>query len=106
MTAAELAISPSLGLVSRSEVQTFSCDAEDFDVIPHHPLGIKPSGNQYSAVVDLRASIGTFRVLPDEILAVLLEFLVPASLISLGATCKALYAFSVSEELWKILFLE
>ncbi|KAH8890976.1 Clavaminate synthase-like protein [Thozetella sp. PMI_491] len=80
-----------------------SCDSS----IPSHPLGIKPLGNQY--LVDgpnARHHIGSFQALPDELLSQLLEFLDQRSLRVLGYTCRFLYAHSVSEELWKALFLE
>ncbi|TVY60856.1 F-box protein [Lachnellula suecica] len=56
--------------------------------IPHHPLGVKPLGNKYTAISDARNLIGPFQVLPDEILAVLLEYLEPHKLLLLGATSK------------------
>ncbi|KAK4083589.1 uncharacterized protein Triagg1_1251 [Trichoderma aggressivum f. europaeum] len=76
------------------------------DSIPTHPLGVKPLGNQYLATRPIaRRSIGTWAVLPDEILALVLEGFDKSSLLSLGSTCKFLYAFCHSEELWKALHL-
>lgn len=75
------------------------------DEIPCHPLGVKPSGNGLTATWDLRTAIGTFNILPDEILLMLLEYLDSASLLNIGRTCKALYAFTRSEDLWKTLFV-
>lgn len=75
------------------------------DAIPCHPLGVKPSGNGLTATWDLRAAIGTFNILPDEILLMLLEYLDSDSLLKIGRTCKALYAFTRSEDLWKTLFI-
>ncbi|TAQ86531.1 hypothetical protein B7494_g5153 [Chlorociboria aeruginascens] len=74
--------------------------------IPHHHLGVKPSGNQYTAIGNARHAIAHFQILPDEILAILLEHLESHSLRLLGSTCKFLYAFCRSEELWKTLFIE
>jgi hypothetical protein len=83
------------------------CDAVEVQVfIPSHPLNVKPSGNKYSASQDARNAIGIFQILPDEILAVLLEYFDSNSLRHLGATCKALYAFSRLEDLWKALLVE
>ncbi len=79
-------------------------DAEQ--TIPSHPLGVKPSGNQYTATESARESIGTFQILPDEILAILLEYLDSRSLRHLGSTCKALHAFCYSDDLWKALLIE
>lgn len=74
--------------------------------VPPHPLGIKPSGNQYTTAVNSRHSIGVFQMLPDEFLQSLLEYLDARLLQALGSTCKALYAFCSSDELWRALFIE
>ena len=66
-----------------------------------HPLGIKPSGNAYTANNDLRLAAGFWTLLPDEIWIQILELLGPCSLNTLGLTCKALFAFSRFEDLWK-----
>lgn len=75
--------------------------------IPPHPLGVKPLGNQYfSTGRSARGSLGSLRVLPDEVLMSLLEYLDEVSLRVLGCSCKFLFAFCFSEELWKAIFLE
>ena len=74
--------------------------------VPCHPLGVKPSGNKYTATENAREAIGAFQILPDEILAILLEYLDSRMLRHLGSTCKALYAFSYSDDLWKALLIE
>lgn len=80
-------------------------DQEDTgDTIPGHPLGVKPSGNALLATENLRDAIGTFSILPDELILILLEFLDGPSLLRIGRTCKAFYAFTQAEELWKGLF--
>ncbi|EEP82825.1 conserved hypothetical protein [Uncinocarpus reesii 1704] len=76
------------------------------EAIPTHPLGVKPSGNGLTASWTLRSSIGYFGILPDELISLLLESLDAKALRRLGATCKALYAFTRSEELWKGIFIE
>lgn len=75
------------------------------DAVPCHPLGVKPSGNGLLAKRDLRAAIGIFQVLPDELILMLLEYLDGVSLLSIGRSCKAFYAFTRAEELWKALFI-
>jgi hypothetical protein len=75
------------------------------DAIPCHPLGVKPSGNALTAAWDLRAAIGDFNALPDEVILILFEYLDSATLLNIGRTCKALYAFTRSEDLWKTLFI-
>jgi hypothetical protein len=74
--------------------------------IPLHPLGIKPLGNQWTATTKSRSFSGEFQVLPDEILALLLEYFDSRLLCLLQTTCKFLYAFCRSEDLWKTLFIE
>ena len=73
--------------------------------IPSHPLGIKPSGNAYTASRDIKFACGLFCRLPDELLNHILEKLDALDLVRLGGTCKALYAFTGAEELWKNLFI-
>ena len=79
---------------------------ESSNTIPPHPLGVKPAGNQYTATSISRNFIGSFQAFPDEILAIFLEYLDSYKLRLLGATCKFLYAFCRSDDLWKALFIE
>ena len=82
-------------------------DGDDqVETIPHHPLGVKPSGNALTATWSLRAAIGSLVILPDELILPLLEYLDAPSLLRLGRTCKALYAFTRAEELWKTFFIQ
>ena len=81
-----------------------SCDASV--AIPPHPLGVKPAGNAYTSSANLKDHAGAFAALPDELLMGFLECLHPFELIQLGATCKALYAFTSAEELWRSAFVE
>ncbi|EON64317.1 hypothetical protein W97_03548 [Coniosporium apollinis CBS 100218] len=76
------------------------------DAIPPHPLGVKPLGNAYTTRRSLKASAGSFKRLPDELLVHFLEYLEAVDLLKLGGTCKALYAFTRFEDLWKTLFVE
>jgi hypothetical protein len=71
-----------------------------------HPLGIRPSGNAFTASTNLKAAVGTFALLPDEILTQFLDYLDAQDLLRLGGTCRALHGFTRSEELWKALFIE
>ncbi|PKX91852.1 putative F-box and JmjC domain protein [Aspergillus novofumigatus IBT 16806] len=80
-------------------------DLTGHDAIPCHPLGVKPSGNGLFANENLRHTIGTFNLLPDELILMLLESLDGLSLLRFGRTCKAFYAFTRAEELWKALFI-
>jgi len=75
--------------------------------VPPHPLGVKPLGNQYFAHGPrARESLGSLQALPDEMLMAFLEYLDGGALRVLGYSCKFLFAFCVSEELWKAEFLE
>ena len=73
--------------------------------VPIHPLGIRPAGNTYTSTENSKIAAGSFSCLPDELLVSVLEFLDANALLDLGATCRALYAFSRLEDLWKSLFI-
>ncbi|KAF3481602.1 F-box protein [Arthroderma uncinatum] len=77
----------------------------DEDAIPAHPLGVKPAGNGLTASWDIRPAMGGFALLPDELILILLESFDASTLRCLGAACRALYAFTRAEELWKALFI-
>ena len=94
---------------SRGAVESIDSELsaiESLVSIPTHPLGVKPSGNQYTAESNARERAGYFQILPDEILAIFLEYLDSNQLLLLGDTCKFLYAFCHTEDLWKVLFVE
>ncbi|EAA29184.1 Clavaminate synthase-like protein [Neurospora crassa] len=75
--------------------------------VPTHPLGIKPLGNKYFHTgTDARVNLGDLQVLPDEMLAQLLEYLDKRTLRLLGYACKFLYAQCSYDDLWKTIFLE
>lgn len=77
---------------------------EDATLSRRHPLGVRPSGNAYLAEHNLKTACGTFSAVPDELIALILETLDAAILLRLGATCRALHAFTRNEELWRALF--
>lgn len=89
--------SPAIPSLSESEVNVLN---------QRHPLKIRPSGNAYLAETNAKTAIGRLAILPDELLAQLLEYLDASELLRLGGTSKALHAFTRSEELWKALFTE
>ena len=65
-------------------------DVEDLsghEEIPGHALGVKPSGNALLAAENLRHAIGTFNILPDESILMLLEYLDGPCLLNIGLTC-------------------
>lgn len=81
-------------------------DAEDVAVaLPTHPLDVKPAGNAYTASENLKSRCGAFAQLPDELLSHMLESFDADVLVRLGSTCKALYAFTRLDELWRALFI-
>lgn len=96
---------PAMEVHPSGGVESLSIE-ESPHAIPPHPLGVKPAGNQYTATSIARNFIGSFRTFPDEILALFLEYLDSYKLRYLGATCKFLYAFCRSDDLWKALFIE
>jgi hypothetical protein len=73
--------------------------------VPSHPLGIKPAGNAYTASENIKARCGLFASLPDELLSHILESFEANVLVRLGSTCRALYAFTRLDELWRALFV-
>jgi len=85
---------------------TFQNDDEDVAIaLPSHPLGIKPAGNAYTASENIKSRCGSFARLPDELLSHIFESFDADTLIRLGTTCRALYAFTRLDELWRALFV-
>lgn len=78
----------------------------DSTLVRRHPLGVRPSGNALTSRTNARDACGFFARLPDELLLQFLETLQVPHLLRLGCTCKALHAFTRSEELWRMLFIE
>ncbi|KAL8650620.1 MAG: hypothetical protein Q9226_005071 [Calogaya cf. arnoldii] len=74
-------------------------------LVPAHPLNVKPLGNAFTADENIKTEAGSFALLPDELIIQIIEWLDPSGLLQLGCTCKALYAFSRQEDLWKMLYL-
>ena len=74
--------------------------------LPAHPLGVRPAGNAYIDNTNIKHAAGRFHSLPDESIIKILEYLDPVPLVRLGSTCKALYAFSRFEELWKVIVVK
>lgn len=87
--------------VEAVEVVDPDISSNGWEAVPCHPLRVKPSGNALVASSDLRGAIGSLNILPDELILTCLEYLDSTSLLRLGCTCKALYAFTRSEDLWK-----
>ncbi|KAF2013152.1 F-box domain-containing protein [Aaosphaeria arxii CBS 175.79] len=100
---------PSKKVKTDSEVAVDYPDDTEEDVataVPTHPLDIKPAGNAYTASENLKSHCGAFAVLPDELINHMLESFDAGTLVRLGSTCKALYAFTRLDELWRALFIE
>lgn len=70
-----------------------------------HPLGVRPSGNALTAKKDLRAQMGLFGRIPDQLVLTLLEWLDEDTLLRLGSTCKAFYAYTTYDQLWRDLWI-
>lgn len=73
------------------------------DSLRRHPLGVKPGGNGYALTAneDLSLSMGIFRRVPDALLLLMLEYLDENTLFALGHTCKALFAYTTYDQLWR-----
>lgn len=93
----------------RIEIATEESSADDLgdsSLVKRHPLGLRPSGNALTSMVNLKASFGLFAYLPDELFQQFLEYLDPSTLLRLGGTCRGIYAFTRNEELWRAVFVE
>jgi F-box-like len=79
----------------------------DCDILPSHPLNVRPEGNTYTeeSKQNIRQNSGLFAHLPDELLMHFLDYLNAHQLLALGSTCKALYAFAYFDDLWRSLFV-
>lgn len=73
-----------------------------------HPLGVRPSGNALTAEGKRSAmtSMGAFSRLSDDLVLILLEYLDQVSLANLGSTCRALFAYSSYDQLWRDLAVQ
>ncbi|KAH6691627.1 F-box protein [Plectosphaerella plurivora] len=90
-----------------SQITDGKQNASDEAIGTTHPLGVLPLGNQYlSSTPTARLFSGTLQLLPDEMLAVLVEYLDVHTLRQLGYTCKFLFAFTYATDFWKACFLE
>jgi hypothetical protein len=89
-----------------SAAANFENNDEDVAIaLPSHPLGIKPAGNAYTASENIKSRCGSFARLPDELLSHILESFEADTLVRLGSTCRALYAYTRLDELWRALFV-
>jgi hypothetical protein len=88
-----------------TEIEVDDEDVAAAIAVPSHPLGIKPAGNALTASENIKSRCGLFACLPDELLSHILESFEADVLIRLGSTCRALYAFTRLDELWRALFV-
>lgn len=70
-------------------------------LVRHHPLGVRPSGNALTSDQDLSLSMGSLGRIPDSLLLVLFEWLDQDALLQLAQTCRGLFAFSMYDQLWR-----
>lgn len=76
-------------------------------VLPPHWNRIKPSGQAYLATENIKEAAGPFSTLPDELIIRIIEYLDILSILRIGSTCKALWAFSrLDEPLWRSIFMK
>lgn len=81
-------------------------EAHQGSTVRRHPLGVRPSGNALTSAVSAKDATGLFARLPDELLMQMLESFDAPTLLRLGASCRALHAFTRAEDLWRALFVE
>ncbi|KIW19629.1 hypothetical protein PV08_00202 [Exophiala spinifera] len=87
--------------VSKDQPQILEDSLASEDEADQHPLGVRPAGNALTSTENAQRHMGFFGQLPDSLLLVLLEFLDNPSLVSLGSTCRGLYAYSTFDQLWR-----
>ena len=76
-------------------------------ILPPHWNRVKPSGQAYLARENIKTAAGPFAMLPDELTIRILEYLDILSILRIGSTCKALWAFSrLDEPLWRSIFIK
>jgi hypothetical protein len=94
--------------VKRQRHEIDTQEYSDVDILPPHPLGVRPEGNAYTddSKISIRQKAGGFASLSDELILHLLEYLEADELLALGSTSKLLYAFAHYDELWKSLFIQ
>ncbi|KAK3675654.1 hypothetical protein LTR78_004295 [Recurvomyces mirabilis] len=92
--------------VVESSTPQHASDSTDGSLVRKHPLGVRPSGNALTSSENQKRACGYLSSLPDELLMQLLESLFAVDLLRVGSTCRALHAFTRSEELWRALFVE
>ncbi|KAL8243742.1 hypothetical protein R6Q59_010000 [Mikania micrantha] len=84
---------------------TYSTDntniVASIDEARKHPLGVKPSGNALTSKTNLQMAMGSLAMLPDSIILLLFEFLDVPSLVNIGFTCRACFAYSTYDSLWR-----
>jgi hypothetical protein len=96
---------PSKKAKTSPAADVFAEDAAVATAVPAHPLGIRPAGNAYTASENLKSRCGVFARLPEELLSHMFESFDADTLVRLGSTCRALYAFSRLDDLWRALFV-
>ena len=77
-----------------------------------HPYGVQPLGNAMCVTSNTgthrgrMSGLGSFRVLEDQLMVVLLQFLDAASLVHLSSASSASYVFCHHVDLWRALVLQ
>lgn len=76
-------------------------ESNHHDIARRHPLGVRPSGNALTADQNSSRYMGLFGRLPDALVLTVLEYLDASSLVHIGGTCRALFAYSTFDQLWR-----
>lgn len=88
------------------DVKTPPARIDETEISVRHPLGVRPSGNALLAIHDQKSACGYLYPLPDEVISFVLDLLDAKDLLHVGATCRALHAFTRNDELWRALCVE
>ena len=86
---------------SNAGTSTKPARSEHESDLDRHPLGIRPGGNALTSTENDATASGSFVLLPDALLLVVLEYLDQADLIALGSTCRSLFAYCSYDQLWR-----
>lgn len=81
----------------------------DQEIIASHPWGVKPRGNQYfdgGNAEEVREGLGSFVVLDDATMVLVLSMLSAKDLARTGMSSRAMVVFCDHEPLWKDLLLK
>ena len=105
MSTAVYTRTPTIEPHKAQDQRLMSENSNGFNELLRHPLGVRPSGNALTCDQNLQDAMGSWNRLPDATILLLLEWLDAKSLADLGNTCRAFFAYSTYDQLWRDLAL-